>query len=246
MDYLVYFLGPLLLGLAGAKILRQRFTVFLLGFGAFFVAWVVMTILAAIATKGFGLAEGSFLYALFVSLSAGFCEESARYVIFRRCGAFQGNRNGRASTMYALGHHGMETVIVGLTLALIYAVVKYLPAAISDPAVLKQCKAALALGAGAKMYNAGERLTVGLFMHACFSGVVMLCFVRSQIRWLFVAMSWHFLHDMVGFNLHRLSQHWLAPKAWIAIIIIGYACLFVRLYRVLNQPCAKTSAAAAV
>jgi len=235
MDYLIYFFGPLFLGLVGARILRQRFAVFLIGFGAFFVAWIIMTLLAAIATKGFGLAEGSFRYGLFVSLTAGLGEESTRYVVFRQFGAFEDNRNGRASTMYALGHHGMETAIVGLTLLLIYAVVKYKPDAISDPATLKQCREMLALGTGAKIYNASERLIVGFFMHACFSGVVMLCFTRAQTRWLFAAMGWHFLHNLIGFNIHRLSPHWMTPKLWIAIVVIGYSLILARLYRSLNR-----------
>lgn len=235
MDFLVYFLGPLLLGLVGAKILRQRLAVFWIGFGAFLVAWIVMTALASVATKGFGLVEGSFLYGLFVSVVAGLCEESTRWVVFRQFGVFKGNRNGRASTMYALGHHGMETVIVGLTLLLIYGVVKYLPAAISDPATLQQCREVLALGPGPKIYNALERLVVGFFLHACFSGVVMLCLARSQLRWLFVAMGWHFLHNMVGFNLHRLSHHWMAPKVWIALIVIGYSYILFRLVRSLDR-----------
>lgn len=190
-----------------------------------------MTIFAAIATKGFGLAEGSFLFGLFVSLAAELCEESTRYIVFRQFGALQGNHNVRASTMYALGHHGMETVIAGLTLLLVYVVVKYKPAAISDPATLKQCQAALALGAGVKIYNAAERFTVGFLLHACFSSVVMLSITRGQIRWLFVAMGWHFLHNMVGFNLHRLTQHALAPKIGVALIVIGYGYILIRLHR---------------
>jgi len=71
VHYLVYFLGPLLLGLAGAKILRQRFTIFWIGFVAFLVAWIVMQTATGIAANAWHLTERSFLYGLIVSLLAG-------------------------------------------------------------------------------------------------------------------------------------------------------------------------------
>jgi uncharacterized membrane protein YhfC len=231
MDYLIYFLGPLILGVVGATILRQRFRIFFIGFVAFLIAWIVMQTLAGIATKGLHVAETSFLYGLIVSALAGIFEESTRYVVFRQFDSFKGNRNWNSSMMSALGHHGMETVIVGLTMLLIFVVVKYKPDAISDPATLKQCREMVALGAGVKIYNALERLVVGFFIHASFSGVVMFSFARSRVRWLFIAMAWHFAHNLIGFNLHRLSSHWLVSKGWIVIVIALCSYVLFRLRR---------------
>lgn len=231
MNYLIYFIGPFLFGLVGALVLRQRFRVFVIGLAVFLLAWTVMQTIAGVATKGFNVAEGSWPYALIVSLSAGIFEELGRYLAFRQFAAFHDNHNGRSSLMYAIGHHGMETIIVGLTLVLIYALVRYKPDAISDPTTLQRCREMLALPPGVKAYNACERLFVGCLIHACFSGVVMLCFIRGQIRWLFVAGLWHLAHNLVGFNLHRLSEHWIVSKGWIAFIVIGYTYLLVRLYR---------------
>ena len=237
MDYLVYFLGPLMLGVAGARILRQRFAIFFTGSVAFLLAWVVMQTVTGVATQTLHISEKSFLYGLIVSLLAGLCEESTRFVVFRQFGAFNRNRHWPASTMYALGHSGMETVIVGLTLVLIAAVLKYKPDAVSDPALLQQCRETMALAPGLRLYNAFERLLIGLLIHTCFSAVVMLCFVRAQIRWWFVAGLWHFAHNLIGFNLHRLSDHWIVSKAWIAIVIVFYTWIFIRLRRALDvQP----------
>lgn len=234
MDYLVYFLGPVVLGVIGARILRQRFTVFFLGVAAFLLAWVVMQTVSSVAAKMWHLTERSWLYIMLVSVLAGVCEETARHLVFRRCAPFRRNRNWGSSLMYAIGHHGMESVIVGLTLLLIALVVRYRPEAISDSTTLQQCRDAAALPSGLKLYHAFERLLVGLLPHTCFSGLVMLGVATSHLRWLFVAAGWHFFHDMVGMNLHRLSDHWVISKAWIAIVVLGYSYLAVRIFHALR------------
>lgn len=238
MDYLVYFIGPFLLGALGARYLNQRFRVFFVGFLAFFLAWIVMQTVATLASRTLHVSEGAFLYGLIVSVVAGLVEESTRYLVFRQFAPFRTMRNWNASTMYALGHHGMETVIVGLTLLLTVLVVKYKPDAISDAALLKQCRVLVTLGDGVKLYNAGERLFVGLLIHTCFSGVVMLAVARSQVRYVFLAGLWHFAHNMVGFNLHRLPHASLAAKVWIAVILIGYTFLALRIYHALQKTAA--------
>ncbi len=245
MDYLVYFIGPFLLGIFGARYLRQRFRVFFVGFLAFFLAWIVMQTVTTIAARSLHLSEGAFLYGLIVSVLAGVVEESTRYLVFRQFAPFKVQRNWNASTMYALGHHGMETVIVGLSLLLTFAVVKYKPDAISDPALLKQCREMLALGTGVKLYNAGERLFVGLLIHTCFSAVVMLAVARSQVRYVLLAGLWHCVHNLVGFNLHRLSEHWLVGKAWIVVIVVGYTWLALHIYHALRRTEAVPPAAPA-
>ena len=236
MHYLVYFLGPLLLKIAGRKLLLQPAVIFRIGFIAFFASWVVNQVIAGVSLRAFHLTERSFLYAVIVSFAAGIFEELARYIAFRKCRSFAGNHHRNSSLMYALGHNGAETIIVGATLVLISAVVAYKPDAISDPALLKQCRETVALGSGVQLYNAFERLLVGLLIHACFSAVVMLGFMRGQRRYLFIAMAWHFAHDMIGFNLHRLSDDWMTSKGWVGIIGVLYTYIFVRLYRVMPPP----------
>jgi uncharacterized membrane protein YhfC len=242
MDYLIYFAGPFLLGALGARYLQQRFRVFFVGFLAFFLAWIVMQTVATLAARALHLSEGAFLYGLIVSVMAGLVEESTRYLVFRQFAPFQTLRNWSASTMYALGHHGMETVIVGLSLLLTVLVMKYKPDAISDPALLKQCRALVALGDGAKLYNAGERLFVGLLIHTCFSGVVMLAVARSRVRYVFLAGLWHCAHNLVGFNLHRLPHAAIAAKVWIAVILIGYSFLALHIYHALRKTAAPAPA----
>lgn len=245
MDYLVYFGGPFLLGALGARYLNQRFRVFFAGFLAFFLAWIVMQTVATFASRALHVFEGAFLYGLIASVLAGLVEESTRYFVFRRFAPFKTQRNWSASTMYALGHHGMETVIVGGTLLLTVLVVKYMPEALPDPVLLKRCRAIAALGTEVKLYNAGERLFVGLLIHTCFSGVVMLAVARDQVRYVFLAGLWHFAHNMVGYNLHRLPHAALAAKVWIAVILVGYSFLALHIYHALRKTAAPPPAAPA-
>ncbi|HVU31831.1 MAG TPA: YhfC family glutamic-type intramembrane protease [Opitutaceae bacterium] len=235
MSYLVYFAGPFFLGIAGAKFLRQRTELFFIGVAAFLVTWAVMQLLVAGTSQALGLTDRSFLYGVLVAVVAGIFEESTRHIVFQRFAVFRTNRTWRASLTYAFGHHGMETVIVGATLLLITLVLRFDPGAISNPATLRMCQELDSLGGAAKLYNAVERLAVGLLIHACFSAVVMLGVARGQLRWLLLAIAWHFGHDLVGFNLGRIAPGWIAAKAWVGIIIVAYSYAITRLWRALSR-----------
>ena len=235
MHTIVYLVGPFALGILGVRLLHQRYAIFVIGMIAFLITWIINQTIVSVAAQSFQLTERSLGYAMIASLAAGVVEETARYVVFRRLAAFRDNRTWSASLTYALGHHGMETIIVGLTLLLITLVLRYKPDAIADAATLEKCRALAALGPGVKLYNALERISVGLLIHACFSGVVMLAVVRGQGRWLLVAMAWHFAHDLIGFGLQRFSPHWLVNKAWILIVVVGYSFLAVRVYQAIHR-----------
>lgn len=245
MHYIVYFAGPLALGWFGAKLLRQRARVFAIGLVTFLAAWVVMQVASGLAMQALGLSASSFGYAFLVAALAATCEEPARYLVFSRLAAFRHNHSWPASLVYALGHHGMETIIAGLTLLLTVAVVRYRPDAIADPATLADAQATAAVGPWLNLYGAFERLLVGLLIHACFSGVVMLGVARRRVRWLAVAMAWHFAHNLVAFNVHRLPAPEVMAKAWIVVILVGYTYALLRIYHALErvEPAAQPSGA---
>lgn len=135
--------------------------------------------------------------------------------------------------MYAIGHSGMESIIVGGNLLITVLVVKYSPEILS-PELLEQSQKVLEIGFHQGLYNSLERLLVGLLIHSCFTCVVMLSLIKSQKKYLFLAMLWHFSHDMVGFNLHRLSEHWLIEKFWILFIVVVYSLILLRLRRTIR------------
>ena len=232
IPYLIYFLGPFLLAFfLGKRLLNVTYKAFVTGMLAFFLAW--MLIMAAVQTPA-ALSdlfkEGTVWYALLVSVSAGLFEESSRYIAFRSIHSLRTRRDWKTGVMYAIGHSGMESLIVGGNLLLTVAVVTYMPEVLS-PEILSQAEEVLAIGAWDGIYSAVERLFVGLLIHGCFTLVVVLSLLKPGKKWLLVAMLWHFGHDMVAFNLHHLSEHWVVEKLWIGFIVIVYSWIFIRLKR---------------
>lgn len=235
MDYVLYFVGPLVLAFVGAQLLRQRYRVFCLGMLGFTLAWTIDQAIATLSLKGLELPERSFLYTVIISLAAGLVEESVRYLMFSRCAAFQGNRNARSGFMYAIGHHGMETMIVGLSIAVTIILVRHAPQYLTDPATLRQGESLAALGAGVRLYQAAERLWVGLLIQVCFSGVVMLAVAKNNRLWLLAAIGWHCVHNLIGLNLDRLSAHWLVTKLWLLFLLVVYTLIAMRIYQTLGK-----------
>lgn len=202
----------------------------------FFLVWTICQTIAGLATAK-NITEGMFLYSLIVSISAGFFEESARYLVFKNLKVFEQNKNWNSSIMYALGHHGMETIIVGFGLLVTFLVVTYKPDVLTDPQLLEQSKSVIELGFWVKMGNAFERLFVGLIIHACFSCLVMLSVALSEKKYLLIAIGWHFLHDLIGFNLTKLSDHWILPKIWIVFIVVLYTYLLLTFRKIMGRTC---------
>jgi hypothetical protein len=58
---------------------------------------------------------------------------------------------------------------------------------------------------------------------------VVLAIVRSDRRYLVLAIGWHIAHDLIAQNLHRVSEHWMAHGAWIAFIVVVYSWISWRL-----------------
>jgi len=233
MDYVVYFIFPFILALIGKRLLGQKFKIFTIGLISFFIAWVICQTICGIATSN-NIKEGTLIYALIISISAGIFEETARYIVFGRFKVFQDNKNWNSSIMYTLGHNGMETIIVGFGILITFLVIKYKPDAISDPQLLEQSKSFLELGFWVRIYNSFERLLVGLLIHSCFTCVVVLSYIKSEKKYFLLAIAWHFLHDVIGFNIHRISEHWTVSKVWVLIIVILYSYLLTRLRRMMK------------
>jgi len=234
MDYIVYFIFPFVLGLIGKKLLGQKFKVFIIGLISFFIAWIICQTISGILTS-YNIKEGMLIYTLIISLSAGIFEETARYIVFSKFKIFQDNKNWNSSIMYALGHHGMETIIVGFGLLLTFLIIKYKPDAISDPQLLENSKSVLELGFWVKIYNSFERLLVGLIIHSSYTCVVVLSFIKSDKKYFLLAIAWHFLHDMISFNIHRISEYWIVSKSWVLIIVILYSYLLFRFWRMMKK-----------
>lgn len=225
IPYVVYFLGPFLLAFfLGKKLLKAQYTTFVIGLFVFLAAWIVIVVITTSATAG--SIEGTILYSVIIAASAGIFEESSRFFAFNIFKRLRESRNWNTGIMYAIGHSGMESIIVGGTLLLTIAVVTYAPGLLSEE-ILREAQTVLEIGFLQGLYSAFERLFVGLLIHSCFTCVVLLSFV--QRRYLLIAVLWHFIHDMIALNLHYLSDHWIVAKLWVLFIVIVYSWVLFRL-----------------
>jgi len=230
--YVVYFLGSFLLAFfIGRRLLRATYGTFAIGLLVFFAAWVCIMIVTQVS-RGMtnSLKEGTLLYSIITAASAGLFEESGRFFAF----GLRDKRNWNAGIMYAIGHSGMESIIVGATLILTIIITKYSPQLLS-PEVLGQSKALLEIGLLEGVYDSFERLFVGLLIHSCFTSLVLLSFTTAETRYLFLTMLWHFGHDMVALNLHLLSSHWIVGKIWIVFIVVVYSWILFRLRKTMAK-----------
>jgi len=229
IPYVIYFFGPFLLAFfIGRKVLRVTYGAFGIGLLVFFIAWVCILIITQIpADMSDSFKEGTLLYSMILAASAGLFEESSRFFAFKVFRGLRKKRNWNTGIMYAMGHSGVESIIVGGSLLLTILVLKYAPQFLS-PELLSESKKVLEISFGAGLYNSLERLLVGLLIHSCFTCVVLLSFVKSK-KYLVLAMLWHFAHDMVGLNFHHLSEHWAAEKLWIVFIIVVYLWILFKL-----------------
>ena len=158
-------------------------------------------------------------YTIVLAAAAGLFEDTGRFAAFQAFPALRASPTWRTGLVYALGHSGMESIIVGASPELL------------TPDVLASSRALLATGAGAAVYAAVERVLVGALMHACFTLVVLLGILRRQRRYLGLAILWHFVHDLIALNLGEVTAHWMGHATWITFILVIYSWLLIRLVR---------------
>ncbi len=134
--------------------------------------------------------------ALFLGLSAGIFEESARYLAYRYW-ATKARSWGRG-LMLGAGHGGIEAIILGVLVALNIAVL----ARMRDgplinvvpedqlPLVKAQIEATFSAPWHLIILGAVERL-FALCFHLAASLLVLQVFLRGQLRWLLASILWH-------------------------------------------------------
>jgi uncharacterized membrane protein YhfC len=146
---------------------------------------------------------------VFLSFSAGLFEETARWVGYRWF--VKDARSWREGVTYGAGHGGIEAVLVGLSVAAVFAqfvalqnvAVSALPVPAEQQAVLaKQIADFWAAPWPLTLLGALERV-FALGLHITLSVMVLQAFTRGNIGWLFAAMGWHGLANLVGVGLNQ-------------------------------------------
>lgn len=136
--------------------------------------------------------------AVFLGLSAGIFEESARYLTYRFWA--KDARVWKKGLMLGAGHGGIEAILVGLLGLVNFGVLlairngtllDVIPAE-QLPLVEQQIEAMFGLPWYMTLLGAVERI-FAISFHLSASLLVMQVFVRGQLRWLWAAIGWHTL-----------------------------------------------------
>jgi uncharacterized membrane protein YhfC len=160
---------------------------------------------------------------LILGLTAGLCEEIARYVVYRWW--IKSARSWREALMFGAGHGGIEAIFVGLSAAAAFATFFFLQRGGSlnivpldqRPALAQQLAAYWSAPWPLTLLGAVER-AFALCVHLGLSVLVLQTFTRHNAAWLVGAILWHAASDTTAL---------LALSAWGAYrteaVIGGFA-----------------------
>jgi len=183
---------------------------------------------AAPPTSGWPLLE----LAIILGLSAGVCEELARYLVLRFW--LKRDRSWRSALMFGAGHGGVEAVIFG-TLAAIQTLNIFIlrnidPAKLGVPAdkvpaIQAQIATAWNVPVLYPLLGAVERVSA-ISTHLFLAVLVMQVFIRRNTLFLAAAILWHALTD--GVAVFAASTWGALPtEAAIGVLaLVGLALLF--------------------
>lgn len=164
------------------------------------------------------------LIALFLGLSAGLFEESFRYLSFRFWA--RDARRWADALMVGAGHGGVESILLGLNLALQLLVLAGVRAGRFQALIpagqwaYVQAQAEEIFGGPALMaLLPGVERALAIVLHLSLSVLVLQCFVRGGRRWWLFAVLWHALANFLALVTFRLAN------AYAAEAVLGVVAL---------------------
>ncbi|MFZ5918632.1 MAG: YhfC family glutamic-type intramembrane protease [Chloroflexota bacterium] len=164
--------------------------------------------------------------AVVLGLTAGLCEETARYLVYRFW--LKEARTWRQALMFGAGHGGVEAMLtgllVGVTLLNMAAMRGVDVTALGLPAeqaaeAARQVKAFWATPAYMPLLAAAERLMAMLF-HLSAAALVMQVFLRGRLWPLWAAIGWHALLNAVAVYING-AWGGKAAEAALAVLSLG-------------------------
>jgi Predicted membrane protein len=174
--------------------------------------------------------------AVFLGVSAGIFEEGARYLVMRWWA--KDTRSWRKGVLFGAGHGGAEAIILGAIT--MYAFLQLATIRNTDlsrlfPAnqlalVQRQVQAYWSMTWYSSMLGALERFFT-IPCQIAMAVMVMQVFIRKNIGWLFVAISYHALLD----GMAVVGQKYINPLGLEGVIGI-FAILSVAIIFLLRQP----------
>ncbi|MGC8878188.1 MAG: YhfC family glutamic-type intramembrane protease [Anaerolineae bacterium] len=141
------------------------------------------------------------LMALVAGLSAGVCEQSARWAMLRYL--LRGARSWKEALQFGAGHGGIEAIILGLiALSAVGSMVVIQTSGVQalglEGEAAAQAEQSLRLFWGAPWYTpllAGLERSFTIAFHICMAVLVMRAITHSQFRYFLAAVAAHMLFD---------------------------------------------------
>ena len=178
--------------------------------------------------------------AIILGLTAGLCEELARYGVMRWW--VQNVRDSSTATGFGLGHGGIEAVIIGILGS--FTVINMVALQTMDleqlglnPEQLKAVETQLLAYNEQPFWQpilAPLERAMAMANHVWMSMLVMLSLLRQQVRWLVAAILWHTLLNAVALVMMR-DFGAVAAEATLLVLTVGAAIGWWRLRDVGRQ-----------
>ena len=235
-------LFPLLLALWVRRRYRVRWKFFLYGALVFFVCQI-LTRVPAIQVAQYLLrdklqASEPLLigWLALAAVTAGLFEEGGRYGGYRLLWR-QEEKTWRRALMYGVGHGGLESILLvgGLTIAGLVNVivlsnmdVSKLPITGEQLAQVQAAKAQIeAMPWWLPLLGGVERI-LAMSVQVSLSVLVLQCFLRGSLKWLWAAIGYHALVDFVAPLLNHLigTGKGMGPEVlWVEALVAVFALL---------------------
>ncbi len=177
--------------------------------------------------RGLGLLPVPLL-AIAAGLSAGLCEEIARYLMLRY--GLRRARSFREAVQFGVGHGGIEAMLLGVGAALALAVMltlHWVPAAtfgIVGDASTRVAEAADAYWSGSwdKPVTIGLERVFAMTAHVAMSVMVMRAIVRRRVGWLVAAIGAHTALDAFAvWGIRRIGV--TGTEIGVGVFALGFA-----------------------
>ena len=176
-----------------------------------------------------GLLSGApdWAYALGVGISAGLCEEWARYAVMRFGLKRPEERGGSQAILFGVGHGGIEAMILSGLPALggVSMLIAHFGNFELGPAQREGLRTALEAYAGLHgwepLYAGIERLCA-ISIHVLLSVLVMRAVVRRNLAWMGVAIALHAAIDAPTIYLGVLGPHLLLSGLIVAGLLAAF------------------------
>ena len=205
--------------------------------GHFPFNWLVINELQLIdvSNEGWGLVR----LALFGGFSAGLFEETARYLTYRFWA--KDARSWRDGISMGLGHGGIESILLGVLLA----VNTYVLFAIQDgrfqllvgpdemPLIEQQIAAMVNASPPILLLGAVERFLTIIF-HLSLSLMVLRVFTDGSLKWLAAAIGWHAFGNAVIVYIAGTVENPVVAELALAVIVL-FAAYLIRRWRHIGE-----------